>query len=124
MAKFKPKKSWAGKFKNAFRGVVVGIKDQNSFAVHIPVAILVIVVAAVCQVSLERMCILLLCIATVMGAELFNSSIESLAKSITDEEDAHIGRALDIASGAVLVVAAFAVIVGLIILVQPVLNLF
>ena len=124
MAKFEPKKSWAGKFKNAFRGVVVGIKGQNSFAVHIPVAILVIVVAAVCQVSLERMCILLLCIATVMGAELFNSSIESLAKSITDEEDAHIGRALDIASGAVLIVAAFAVIVGLIISVQQVLESF
>jgi len=124
MAKFEPKKSWAGKFKNAFRGVSAGIKDQNSFAVHIPVAIAVIVVAALCQISLQRIAILLLCIAIVISAELFNSSIESLAKSITDQEDAYVGRALDIASGAVLVVVAFAVIVGLMILVQPVLDLF
>lgn len=124
MAQFKPQKSWLAKFKNAFRGIAVGIRGQNSFAVHLPVAILVVLLGAICQIDTLPFCCLLLCIALVITAELFNSSIEWLASVVTDQEDSRIRNALDIASGAVLVATLFATVVGLIILLPAVIETF
>jgi diacylglycerol kinase len=54
-------------------------------------------------------------VAIVLTAELFNTAVEWLAKAVTRTEDPHIEAALDIASGAVLLAAAGAAIVGLLI---------
>ena len=116
MAQFKPQKSWLGKFRNAIRGIVVGARGQNSFVVHVPMAILVLITAAICQVGMLKFCCLLLCIALVITAELVNSSLESMASAVTDQEDSRIRDALDIASGAVLAATLFAIVIGLIIL--------
>lgn len=124
MAPFKPQKSWLRKFKNAARGIAVGIRGQNSFAVHLPVAILVLAIGVICQVGISKLCCLLLCIALVITAELINSSIESLAAAVTDQEDSRIRDSLDIASGAVLAATLFAVIVGLVILLPAIMKTF
>lgn len=55
---------------------------------------------------------LLLCVTVVLAAEMFNSALESLAKALRRDYDPHIADALDIGSGAVLVAAIGAVIVG------------
>ena len=47
-----------------------------------------------------------------MAAELFNSAIERLAREVDREHNPNVGVALDIASGAVLVAAVGAAIVG------------
>lgn len=124
MAQFKPQKSWLAKFRNAFRGIAVGVRGQNSFVVHLPVAILVLITAAICQVGAMQFCGLLICIALVCTTELINSSLESLASAVTDQEDSRIRDALDIASGAVLVATLFAVIVGLVILLPAIVKTF
>ena len=54
----------------------------------------------------------ILLIAVVIAAEMFNSAIEELSRVITNEYDERVGRALDIASGAVLVISIFAAILG------------
>ena len=110
------KKNWFTKFANAFRGLSVGVKGQNSFYVHIPCAIAVIVCSMLLHVSTVEVCILLICVAVVLAAEFFNSSIEFLAKAITTETNDHIRDALDIASAAVLTISIFSLAVGLIIL--------
>ncbi|MCP4774306.1 MAG: diacylglycerol kinase family protein [Planctomycetaceae bacterium] len=68
--------------------------------------------------------LLLLCIGTVLTAELFNSSLESLAKAITDQTNQHVANALDIASGAVLLMSLMASIVGALILGIPILQMW
>lgn len=103
---------WSLKFRNAFRGIRVGVRGQSSFYIHFAITALVFVAAIVLRVSLVEWCVLLLCMGLVLSAELFNSSIEFLAKAITDEFDDDIRDALDIASGAVLMAAIFAAIVG------------
>lgn len=107
---------WSLKFRNAFRGLRVGIWGQSSFYAHFVITGLVFLVASVVRVNSIEWCILLLCIGLVLTAELVNSSIECLAKAITDEQDDHIRDALDIASGAVLMAALFAAVVGVTIL--------
>jgi diacylglycerol kinase len=106
---------WLKKFSNAARGILAGILGQSSFAMHLPVALLVIIAAAWFQVTTTEWLVLLLTIALVLTAELINSAVESLAQAITQEHHPQIGRALDIAAGAVLVASLFAIVTGLLI---------
>ena len=73
---------------------------------------LVVVAAILLKVSLEQWCLLGLCVGGVLSAELFNSAIERLARSVDDQYNDQIGAALDIAAGAVLMTAVTAVAVG------------
>ena len=113
-----PEHSWAAKFRNAFRGVKEGVRGQSSFFVHLFIAAAVIAAAVVLDADLAEWCVLLLCIAIVLSAEMFNSALESLAKGITDQWNPHVGRALDMGSGAVLIASVGAATVGVIIFVN------
>ena len=108
-------RSWPEKFRNAFHGLKEGIRGQSSFFVHFFAAAAVITTAAMWLRELAEWCLLLLCIAIVLTAEMFNSALESLARAITDEMDPYVGRALNIGSAAVLIASIGAAIVGTII---------
>ena len=106
------KRTWVAKFRDALRGIRLGVTGEISFLVHGTVAVAVVIAAAVLRVSLAEWCVLTLCVVGVLAAELFNSALESLAKAVDEQHNSHLGAALDIASGAVLVAALGAVIVG------------
>lgn len=108
---------WSLKFRNAFRGMRVGMLGQTSFYAHSVISLLVFVAAIALHVTLLEWCVLLLCIGLVLTAELMNSSLECFGKAITDEFDEDIRDALDIASGAVLIASISAAIVGATILI-------
>ena len=91
------------------------MRGQSSFFVHFFVAAAVVAAAAVCEWICYEWCLLVLCIAGVMAAEMFNSALESMAKAITGENDPHLGNSLDIAAAAVLVASIGASFVGAII---------
>ena len=108
-------RSWADKFRDAFRGVKTGVRGQSSFFVHFFLAAAVLITAMVLHVDRIEWCLLVLCIALVLAAEMFNSALESMARAITDQPNPEIGNALDIGSAAVLLMAIGAAAVGLMI---------
>ncbi|MEN6457952.1 MAG: diacylglycerol kinase [Thermoguttaceae bacterium] len=108
-------RSWIRKFRDALRGVVVGVHGQSSFQVHLAIGGGVVIAGAALRVTPVEWCVLALCIAGVLSAEMFNSSLESMAKAITGENHPHLGNSLDIASAAVLVASIGAAVVGAII---------
>jgi diacylglycerol kinase len=109
---FTPRHSWPKKFATAFRGIVFGTRGHNSFVIHVPAAIIVMIAAYALQVSRLEQCALWICITMVLTVELLNSALETLAKAVTRSENPFVGKALDIASGAVLVAAIGSAIVG------------
>jgi diacylglycerol kinase len=106
------RQSWSQKFRHAFRGVRQGVRGQSSFFVHFFAAAAVIIAGVVLNCDRADWYALLLCITVVLSAEMFNSALESLAKSLRRDYDPHIADALDIASGAVLIAAIGAVAIG------------
>jgi diacylglycerol kinase len=110
-----PERSWACRFRDAFRGVKAGVRGQSTFFVHFFIAAAVVAAAAVLGMDFYEWCLLLLCIAGVMTAEMFNSALESMAKAVTGRSNSHVGNALDIAAAAVLVASIGASSVGTII---------
>lgn len=117
MNHYSPLQRWSIKFRHAIRGIRVGVHKQSSFPVHLVAAALVTIAAVLLRVNTAEWCLLLLCIVVVLGAELFNSALERLAQAISQDYDEAIRDALDIASGAVLLVAVGAALVGTIIFV-------
>jgi diacylglycerol kinase len=108
-------RSWGDKFRDAFRGLKAGVRGQISFYAHIVIAATVVAAGAALGVGLFEWCLLVLCITSVLVAEFFNSSLESMAKAITGEPHPHIGNSLDIGSAAVLTASIGAAVVGAII---------
>jgi diacylglycerol kinase len=105
-------RSWPEKFRDAFRGLWLAVRSERSFAVHLPMAAAVAIMAALLRVSLAEACLLGLCVTIVLAAEVFNTALEQLARAIDRERNEHIAAALDLASGAVLVAALGAAGVG------------
>lgn len=109
-------RSWPEKFRDAFRGLGIGVRTQNSFQVHVICAVGVCCVAALVRMCAWQWCVLLLCVAMVMVAEIFNTSLEVMAKAIDVQYHPQLRDALDIASGAVLLAAIGAVLIGSIVM--------
>ncbi len=110
-----PKRSWLGKFADAFRGLFHAVTTEWSFAAHLPVAAAAVALAAWLGISPVEWCLVVLSIGGVVAAETFNTSVESLARALDSGPDQRIKDALDTASAAVLVAVGAAILVGLLI---------
>lgn len=104
------------RFRAAFRGVRRGVGGERNFRVHLALAVAVVVAAALLQASRWEWTLLVVSIGGVLAAEMFNTALETTARAITDQHDEHIRDALDIASGAVLIAATSASVVGVLVL--------
>ncbi|MBI3837913.1 MAG: diacylglycerol kinase family protein [Planctomycetia bacterium] len=105
-------RSWPRKFRRAARGLGWGLRTERNFSVHLVVAAAVVAAAIALDASRLEWCMLVLCVAVVLGAELFNTAIEQLARAVTRDHNEHVRDALDTSSGAVLLTAIGAAIVG------------
>ena len=106
------RRRWRHKFRDALRGLKLGVRGQSSFFVHFFFGVLVIAAAIVLRCPLEQWCLLLLSMGFVLAAELFNSAVEALFRGLDDETKERAWRSLDIAAGAVLLASIIAAVVG------------
>ncbi len=113
---------WQQRFRDAFAGLSLAIRTQESLWVHLAIAGLVIVIALALQLEPWRWCILLLCIGHVITAEIMNSAIETLIRSCYPQRSEGLANTLHQAAAAVLVSAMVSVIVGLIVFIPPLIN--
>ena len=120
----KPKLTWPGKFRVAFRGIYYGVIGQSSFVVHFVAILVVITLAIVLHVDLISGALLILSIGLVITAELINSAVEILFRGLPIEVQEQSWPALDIAAGAVLVASFIAVGVGSLVFVPRLLAFF
>jgi diacylglycerol kinase len=111
----KKARRWRDKFREAFRGVKLGVRGHSSFFVHFFFAALALTAALVLQCDLVEWCLVTGCIGLVITAELFNSTIETLFHGLDADTKDRIQGCLDIAAGAVLVAGLTAAIIGLLI---------
>jgi len=110
-----PKRSWLRKFGDAFRGLYHALSTEWSFAAHLPAAAAAVALGMWLGLAAVEWCLVVLAIAGVVAAEVFNTSVESLARALDRGPDQRIKDALDTASAAVLVAVGGAILVGLMI---------
>ena len=98
----------------AIRGFVGAVCDEGHLRFHLVAAVYVLVFSLFYNFSAVQTALLVILIALVIAAELFNTAIEKACDAVTKEQNEHIKRAKDISAGAVLVMSVAAVIVAVI----------
>lgn len=102
-------------FKYAIQGISALFRSERNAQIELVAACVAIAAAFYFDVSKSDWIAVLFCIGMVFSAEAFNTALETLADQLHPEKHEQIGRAKDIAAGAVLMVAAVAAIAGILI---------
>jgi len=110
-------------FKNALIGIYTAARTQTNIRIHLFATIIVFLLGVYLQVNLTEGLILLLTIASVFVAEMFNTAIEFLSDAVTEEENELIRHTKDVAAGAVLFSAILALAVGSLIFIPKLFDL-
>ena len=107
----------ARSFLHAFRGIGTLLRTEHNAWIH--AAATVVVTAAGLLVGLEAVewGLIVLAIALVFSAEAFNTALEVLADAVHPDPHPLVGRAKDLAAGAVLLAAMGAVVIALLVFV-------
>lgn len=92
--------------------------------IHVLIMFLVMIFGFLLNISLIEWIICIILFGLVIGAELFNTAIETVVDMISLEKSAKAKLAKDVSAGAVLLVAISSVIIGLIIFVPKIIKLF
>ena len=111
-------------FTFAWKGILTCAGHEQNITFHLLAAIAVIVAGFIFHITHIEWMVVMLCIGSVIAAELFNSAIERLVDLVSPERNKIAGEVKDIAAGAVLVTAIAAAIVGLIVFPPYILALF
>lgn len=99
-------------FRWAFLGIADLLRHHHNAWIHLLAAVVVVCLGLLLGVSRLEWCLLILCIAQVLALEAINSAIEYLADRISTEHHPLLGKAKDIAAGAVLLSAIGAAVIG------------
>ena len=99
-------------FNFAFEGIIHVLRTQRNMRIHFAVAVAVLTVAVITDVTKLELIALLISITFVLIAEMFNTAIEGAIDVATSSFDPLAKLAKDIAAGAVLIASVNAVVVG------------
>jgi diacylglycerol kinase len=109
---------------HALNGLFWVLKTQPNFQLHIIVALVVMILGFIFQVSSGEMAVLALTITFVLVCELVNTVIEYLIDLYSTEWNGKIKVVKDVSAGMVLVAAMGSVVVGVSIFIPYILDLW
>jgi len=99
----------------AFKGLGYAAQTQPNFRFHLVAGSIALILGFLFQLSTAEWLWLMASIAIVLIAELLNTSIETLTDLVSPTYNEKAGHVKDVAAGAVVVAALFALITGIII---------
>ncbi len=107
-------------FNYAIEGVVYALRTQRNMRVHLTIAVLAAVGSLLLGVSRIELVAVVFAISLVFVTELFNTAVEAAVDVSVERYDPLAKIAKDVAASAVLVAAINALVVGYLILFEPV----
>lgn len=107
--------TWWRSFKHAWQGLKIVLRSEPNFRLHLLAAVLVLLLAYWRNLSQNLWIALLLVIALILALEIFNSAIERLVDMLAPKTHGYAKEIKDLLAGMVLLVALFALVIGLII---------
>lgn len=111
-------------FSYALKGLKSVFLSEPNMKIHVGIAVLVVLMGLYFRISVYEWMACVLCIGLVFSSEMFNTAIETVVDLISPNVHPLAGKTKDIAAGAVLITAICSVIIGILIFLPKVLNLF
>lgn len=110
--------------RHAVEGIYDVVSQERNMRYHLLVALLVVVAGFLLRVDRLEWLWLLLAILLVFSAEFLNTVTEAVTDLLSEHHyDISVKKAKDVAAGAVLITAIFAVLVGMIIFIPRIIKL-
>ena len=111
-------------FTYAFNGLKVLFAEEHNSRIHLFATVCVIIAGALLKLSLLEWAAVAFAVGLVFSGEIFNSAIEDLSDVVCPERDDRIKKVKDLAAAAVLVNAIAAAVIGLLVFVPKIIQLF
>lgn len=116
-------KRFFSSFVYAWAGVKHAVRHEQNVKFHLIIAALVIFLSVALNVSLVEKIILLVVIGIVISLEVMNTALEKVVDLVTKEYHPLAKVAKDVSAGAVFIFSIFAVIIGILIFYEPLMQL-
>lgn len=117
-------KKLVNSFKYAIEGIATSFKEERNMKIHVLFMCLVIGMGFWLKISVLEWLICIILFSVVIAAELFNTAIETVVDMVMPEENQKAKIAKDVSAGAVLVLATGAAVIGIIIFLPKIMNVF
>ena len=111
-------------FTHAFNGLMLLLQSEHNARIHTIAALTAIAAGIILKINLTEWCLIIFVIGLVFVTELINTSIENIADVADPEFNEKIKKAKDYSAAAVLISAVISVIVGGLIFIPRLLQLF
>lgn len=121
------KSKWKNKnffeaLKNSMNGLIYAIKEQKNLKIQLFIALIVVIFSIALQINKIEMLFVCISICFVIFAEIVNTAIEKTVDLVTEEYNEKAKIAKDIAAGAVIIASLNAIIVGIIVFLEKIIN--
>ncbi len=110
-------------FKYALQGLKTAFTGERNFRIHCVAVLLVSLFGILLRLSALKWALLFLTMGFVLVCEVVNTVAETLVDMITSEYSPQAKKVKDLAAGAVLVSAITAVLAGIFIFIEPVIDM-
>lgn len=108
----------------AVSGLKYAFKNEINIRIQLLIGLLVIIFGFVLSVSLLEWVLLVLMIGFVISSEILNTAVETMLDYLAPEQHQMVGAIKDLTASAVLVTSIVAVIIGTIIFLPKIFDLF
>ena len=109
-------------FGYAFQGIFNTIRTERNIKIHCAAAILVTIFGIWLQISKTEWMFCFILFGLILALELVNTAVEATVDLFTEERKPLAKKAKDAAAGAVLIVAIFAAVIGILIFIPKLLD--
>lgn len=111
-------------FSYAFAGIATALRAERNMRFHFFSSIVVLLFAYYFSITKTEWLFILVLIGGMFALEMVNTAIERVVDLVTDEYHFLAKQAKDLAAGAVLVFAILSVVIGIVIFLPYILELF
>lgn len=111
----RPAPSRLKSFAYALRGLSILLTTQPNARIHAAATVAVCAAGFYFGLNVAEWCWIVLAMMAVWSAEAFNTALEFLADAVNPDFHPLVGKAKDVAAGAVLIAAVGAVVIGVLI---------
>ncbi len=102
-------------FTYAFRGIKKAVRNEHNLRIHLISAVMAVFLGFILKLNTIEWSLILVCIALVIAAELFNSALEHIVNLVSPGQHKLAGLAKDFAAAAVLVFSILSFLVGILV---------
>ncbi len=111
-------------FYYASEGIVYAINTQRNMKIHLSIALFILLTGMCLHFNETEVLVIFLCIAMVIGAEIFNTAIEKTVDIMIKDYHPSAKAAKDLAAGAVFLIVVVVIFVGIIVILPYLLSLY